>query len=239
MSADDEINALAQTTRLAALRGHSSPSREDLLDGVRSSFIKGAVDVEGVLVLTHARTVLAGMRVGAVPKAAGLPPLVWDFRETATRFRLNLDGLENRTTTLDLYRKGPHRLLSRFLHRLRYLNTPFAVCERGPDFVLGQFLDRMQEVWSYRWSPMTEAHLIEMSMYGSTLEQAAIARLLARFRGWKKPGKEAAPTWPPPCSWKPAAWACITRHNSCWKRSGNCSPATRSSPPWWPRSTNC
>ena len=189
VSADDEINALAQATRLAALRGHRSPSREDLLDGIRTSFIKGAVDVEGVLVLTHARTVLAGARVGAVPKTAGLPPLVWDFRETATRFRLNLDGLENSTTTLDLYRKKQHRLISRFLHRLRYLNTPFAVCERGPDFVRGEFLDRMHEVWNYRWSPMTESHLIEMAMFGSTLEQAAIARLWAAFSAAEEAGQ--------------------------------------------------
>ena len=181
VSADDEINAMAQAERLANLRGHLRPAREDLLDGIRSCFIKGAVDVEGVLVLTHARSILAGVRVGVVPKSAGLPPIVWDFRETATRFRLKLDGLENGTATLDLYRKPQHRFISRFLHRLRYLHTPFATCERGPDFVRGEYLDRMQEVWSYRWSPMTESHLIEMSMYGQTLEQAAIARLWATF----------------------------------------------------------
>lgn len=181
VSTADEINALTQARQLAALRGHRAPLREDLLDGVRSAFIKGAEDVEGVPVLTVARNVLAGARVGAVPKAAGWPPIVWDFRETAARFRLKLDGLESITTSLDLYRSTHHRLLSRFLHRLRYLNIPFALCERGPDFVLGEQLERMQEVWSYRWSPMTDAHLIEQSMYGSTLEQAAIARLWARF----------------------------------------------------------
>ena len=106
VSADDEIQALAQAMRLADLRGHARPSREDVLDGMRTAFIKGAVDVEGVLVLAHARTVLAGTRVGAVPKSAGLPPIVWDFRETAARFRLKLDGLESNTTTLDLYRKA-------------------------------------------------------------------------------------------------------------------------------------
>lgn len=189
ISADDEISALTQATRLANFRGHHALSREDLLDGIRSSFIKGAVDVEGVLVLTHARNILAGSRVGVVSKAAGLPPIVWDFRETAVRFRLKLDGLESYRTTLDLYRKEQHRLISRFLHRLRYLNTPFASCERGPDFVLGENLDRMQEVWNYRWSPMTESHLVEMSMYGGTLEQAAIACLWASFSAAEEAGE--------------------------------------------------
>ena len=65
--------------RLARLRGHEQASREDLLDGIRSVFIKGADDAEGVPVLALARKRLAGDRVGNVPAEAGQPPIVARF----------------------------------------------------------------------------------------------------------------------------------------------------------------
>ena len=62
---------------------------ETLLDGVRSVFIKGSDDAEGAPVLAIARKLLAGDRVGNVPAEAGQPPIVHDFRATATRLRLD------------------------------------------------------------------------------------------------------------------------------------------------------
>ncbi|HOF89576.1 MAG TPA: DUF5682 family protein, partial [Armatimonadota bacterium] len=180
-STDDEIQALAQTERLARLRGHRGPTREDLLDGIRASFIKGAADIEGVAVLTLARALLAGARVGEVPKDAGQPPIVHDFRSAAAGLKLALDGGETRTLTLDLYRSAGHRAASRLLYRLRFLDVPFATLQRGPDFVAGTHLDRVQEVWQYCWSPMTDATLIERAMYGASLEEAAAAMLQERF----------------------------------------------------------
>src|SRR6202008_2346516 len=66
-SAADAIAALQQCRQLARFRGHPRPSREDLLDGVRSVFIKGAEDIDGVMILALARKLLAGERVGDVP----------------------------------------------------------------------------------------------------------------------------------------------------------------------------
>lgn len=188
VSAADEIAALAHATRLAVLRGHRSPSREDLLDGIRSCFVKGAIDLEGVQLLAHARLVFAGARAGAVPKSAGAPPIVWDFRESAQRFNLKLDGYEAHTVTLDVYRNKSHRLLSRFLFRLSFLENPLAKHERGPDFVAGKNLDSVQEVWSYRWFPEVDSHLVTQSIYGSTLEMVAIARLWIAFDDATKTG---------------------------------------------------
>ena len=47
---------------------------------------------------------------------------------------------------------GPAQL-SRFFHRLRFLSVPFAQWVAGPDYVTGQGLERVKEVWKYRWSP--------------------------------------------------------------------------------------
>lgn len=189
VSTADAVAALAQVRNLAQLRSHPRASREDLLDGIRSVFIKGADDTEGLPVLALARKLLAGNRVGDVPPEAGLPPLVYDFRQTASRLRLKLDRIDAVETTLDLYRKSRDREVSRFLHRLTFLEIPFARWLRGPDFVHGESLQRIQEVWNYHWSPPTESTLIERSLYGSTVEEAATSRLLEHFEKAEQAGQ--------------------------------------------------
>jgi hypothetical protein len=189
VSTADAIAATSHAQRLAALRGHDMVSREDVLDGVRSVFIKGADDAEGVPVLAIARKLLAGDRVGNVPAEAGQPPIVHDFRNTATLLKLKLDRLDKTEVTLDLYRRTTHRDISRLFHRLAFLEVPFATFVRGPDFVAGVNLERIQEVWTYSWSPQTESSLIERSLYGSTIAEAANALLLERFQAAEGQGQ--------------------------------------------------
>ena len=188
VSVADEIAALEQVRRLAALRGHARPSREDLLDGIRSVFIKGSDDIDGLPILALARKLMAGNRVGDVPAEAGVPPLVEDFRRTAVRLRLELDRVDARDVSLDLYRLDRARQVSRFFHRLRFLSVPFAQWVSGPDYVAGKQLERITEVWKYRWSPGTESALIERSLYGSTLEEAAAALVLEQFKAAESRG---------------------------------------------------
>ena len=181
ISVADEIAAADHCRRIAQLRGHGTPSREDLLDGVRAAFVKGAADAEGLAVLAMARQMLAGERVGAVPPEAGQPPIVIDFRVTAERLGLDLDKIRATETYLDLYRRATHREISRFFYRLRFLEVPFGELVRGPDFVTGQSLERIQEVWKYHWSPEVESALIERSVYGGSLEEASIGKLIEQF----------------------------------------------------------
>ncbi|MFI5458281.1 MAG: DUF5682 family protein [Isosphaerales bacterium] len=189
VSPADAIVALTQARQLARFRGHPALAREDLLDGIRSVFIKGAEDVEGVTVLALARKLLAGDRVGNVPPEVGQPPIVDDFRRTAASLKLDLDKVQAKEIALDLYRKDRAREISRLFHRLRFLDVPFAHFLAGPDFVQGQNLERVHETWRYHWSPDTEATLIERSLYGSTLEEAAAARLLERIDEADKRGQ--------------------------------------------------
>lgn len=178
ISVADEGEAVLQMRRLAALRGHAVPTREDLLDAVRSCFVKGSLPVEGVAVLARARTLLTGDRRGEVPPEAGQPPLVEDFRLQAAR--LGLD--EDRTYTLDLYRSTRDRERSRFLHQLRRLEVPYGRVQRGPDFVGGRDTERVQEVWECAWAPACEAGLLEASEWGATVEEASAARLRDQAR---------------------------------------------------------
>ncbi len=173
----DAIAALQMTRQLAALRGHAWPLREDVLDGMRSCYIKGEVGVEGQALVRLVLDVLAGNRVGQVPPDAGAPPIVADFDREARRLRLPVESVERREMALDLYRNVTHRQVSRFFHRLDLLGAPFAGFVSGPDFVTGQGLELMQEHWRVCWSPATESALIEASVFGATVEEAAGARL--------------------------------------------------------------
>jgi hypothetical protein len=173
LSPADEIAALDQTRRLAGFRQHPQPTREDLLDGIRSCFVKGAADAEGGLVLDQARVLLAGNRIGELSPDVGVAPLVEDFRKAAALYSLDISILYPREKTLELYKSAPHRAASHFFYRLDYLSVPFGKRLKGPDFVAGRDLERITETWRYCWSPDTESKLTEQSLYGGTLEEAA------------------------------------------------------------------
>jgi hypothetical protein len=177
LSTADAIAAVQMTRQLAALRGHPWPLREDVLDGIRSCFVKGEMGVEGQVLMQLVHGLLAGNRVGQVPPGSAVPPIVTDFHREARRLRLPIDNVERREMTLDLYRNAGHRQVSRLFHRLDLLSAPFAVFQGGPDFVQGQGLDLMQERWQVCWSPATESALLEASVFGPTVEEAAAARL--------------------------------------------------------------
>ena len=180
LSTADEIAALQQAQLLASLRGHPGPLREDLLDGIRSSFVKGAMDAEGEVVLGITHHVLTGNQIGDIPPEAGECPIVTNFRERARQSRLNLDDATRRKLSLEIYRNRNHRKTSRFLHSLEFIRTPFGNLLGGPDFVRGTELHLLIEHWDYAWSPATEAALVDASIYGSTVRGRGRAESTAR-----------------------------------------------------------
>lgn len=173
----DTIAAVEMTRQLALLRGHRFPLREDILDGIRACFIKGEIHIEGRSVMDLVHKELAGDRVGKVPAGTELPPIVKDFLEEASRLNLPVDSLSPKEVTLDLYKEEKHRQSSRLLHRLVLLSIPYARYLSGPDIVQGRRLDLVRELWSVTWSPVVESALIEASVYGFTVEEAAFFRL--------------------------------------------------------------
>jgi Family of unknown function (DUF5682) len=179
------VAALEQAERLAQLRHHARITRCEVLDAIRSCFVKGAVDAEGAAVLATAMTVLAGNAVGVLPPGTGVPPLVRDFERRARRHRLKVDDTERRKLTLEIYRRPEHRQVSHMLHGLSLLSVPFAVRIAGPDFARGTGLERLQEHWEYSFSPSTGGALVEAAVYGSTLPEAVATKFsagLARLR---------------------------------------------------------
>ena len=169
--------AALQAQRLADLRGNAGPGRQDLLDAIRSCFVKGAID-EGTRGFTaDLRAYLSGSRMGEVPPSAGSPPLIEDARRLARAAGVRLDDTTARTTRLDLYRKPTHRVRSRFFQAMAYLDTGLAQWVNGPDFLAGTRLNLLFEEWHGAWSPLVEARLIALAADGASVEAACLAKL--------------------------------------------------------------
>ncbi|MCL2090478.1 MAG: DUF5682 family protein [Micrococcales bacterium] len=168
--------ALEHALRLAALRGHSTPLRSDLLDAVTATMVRGDMDVDGTRTLDVVRKVLTGTAMGVVPPGAGRPPLVDDALDRARAAGLDVDTAKRSRISLDLYRKAKHRQTSRLLHGLVLLGAPLGVRTGGPDFVAGTKLGRLQERWEYSWNPAVEGALVEAALYGSTVPEAVAAK---------------------------------------------------------------
>lgn len=177
VSSADAIAALHQARLLAQMRGHPGPLREDLLDGIRSCFSKGGIAEEGAIVMALARETLAGQAIGAIPPEAAVPPIVSDFRRLTQELRLGGNDSTRRQVALELYRKVRHRHVSRFLHSLEFIGVPFGRLTAGPDFVRGTDVSRLIERWECLWTPRTEAALVDAAVLGSTIDEAALARL--------------------------------------------------------------
>ena len=180
LSTADAIAAYQQACTLARFRGNPGPMREDMLDGVRSSFVKGSLDAEGEVVLALARALLCGDSVGSLPKGMRTHPLLEDFQACARQLGLALDSTTLRTTELAIYEKDKHRQISGFFRRLQFLNVPYARFVGGPDFVSGVNLGLRIEHWEYAWSPHTDSALVELAPKGTTILEAILTTLHER-----------------------------------------------------------
>ncbi len=174
------VNAAENATRLARLRGHPGPTREDLLDGCRSAFAKGEESVDAAPILDRLHDWLTGSRIGDIPRSAGSPPLLEAVRARGRRLGFQVEDGDRRRRDLDIYRKPRHREASRFLHALTLLETGFGERRGGPDFQSAVQLDRLFEPWDYAWSPLVEGRLIEHAARAETLEEACLAELRRR-----------------------------------------------------------
>ncbi|MEO6276738.1 DUF5682 family protein [Roseateles sp.] len=181
--------AALQVVRLAALRGNAGPGRQDLLDAIRSCFIKTAID-EGTRGFTaDLRRFLSGARIGDVPPSAGSPPLVEDARRRARAAGVRMDDSTPRAAHLDLYRKPAHRERSRFFHAMSYLDAGVAAWVSGPDFIAGSRLHLLFEEWRVAWSPLVEAKLIELATDGASVEGVCLAELQREERALAEDGR--------------------------------------------------
>ena len=171
-------NTAEIATGLAQLRGHYRPSRHDILDALQTALIKGEMDDGQHHLWQTVYHYLSGQQLGKVAANQRSPALLQNTYQQAKSHRFQLDDTLAKNRKLDIYRKPNHSQISRFLHLLHFLDVPFAERLSGPDFIHGTGLDLLFEEWRYAWTPMVEAHLLELAEQGDNLSALALNKLL-------------------------------------------------------------
>ncbi len=191
ISMADEIEAARMIRELARLRGKMQPGLYELMDSVQSTFVKGELSSSDKS-LAQLHISLQGTKRGKLPAEADVPPLVHDFRALARSFRLPVRSTVPHEMILDIYKKERNQRLSQFFHRLAFLEIPFCEKLRGPNFARKQNIHLMREAWRYRFSAQVESALIDLSVYGGTLEEAAQEMLRTKLQKAKGHAGEIA-----------------------------------------------
>jgi hypothetical protein len=163
-----EATRLAET--LAALRDRPSPGLPELDEASRTVLTLG--DDTALRFIRDALVV--GDRLGGVPPAVPTVPLQRDVDALQKRLRLKPEALQK---TLDLDLRNDNDLArSHLLHRLAMLDVPWGTLAKVGRSTRGTF----HEIWTLQWQPEFALRLIEASLWGQTVEQAATARAQAR-----------------------------------------------------------
>ena len=182
ISLPDEINALNMARSLAILRGKQSAGVYELLDGVRSCFVKGDLNATSTFEVDFLYRLLSGMGAGKIVANDCIPPVVREFRSLCSLHRLKTLTIERQEVTLDIIKNPAHYRKSRFLHQMEFLETGFATLQSGPDYVNQKNKNLVREQWICRYGTGVETRLIDLSVYGATLSQVCNSLIEKNFK---------------------------------------------------------
>lgn len=182
LSIADEMQSYYMAHGLASLRGKEESGAFELLDSVKSSFIKSEINSFYQPALKKLIRLMTGMAMGSIDTKAGVPPIVTDFYAWCKQFRIQTNTTLKKETKLDVYNKPDHREKSRFFRQMEFLNTNFCTYQKSQEDngTSGRIL--LRESWEYRYSPAVQAALIQVSVYGGTLRQACLALMIKQIK---------------------------------------------------------
>ena len=178
-----EATRLAET--LAVLRGRPLAGLSEVSEATR------AVLCDGDELRMHLvdRRMVVGERLGAVPADTPSVPLAADVAATQRRLRMTVSALD---AELRLDLRQPMALdRSRFLHRLRLIGVDWGQSADAVRSGQGTFW----EDWRIAWRPEFAVDLIAASGYGTTVGEAATAKVAER--AGMSNTTSAGPTTPP------------------------------------------
>lgn len=185
VSIADITSARTLMNGLAALRDCPECGLFELRDGVTSAFIKGEKTLSSSLPLDILRRLAAGNKTGYIGDKKHIPPLIADFEEQCRKFGMKTLTSAPKDIDVPLFTTQKGMETSRFLHRMDFLGTDFAVMKKGPDLKNNKERSRVREEWKYRRSPAVDAALIDKTTDGSTIMEAcltAASRMLRQER---------------------------------------------------------
>jgi Mg-chelatase subunit ChlD len=178
-STADLIGVETMAQALAAMRGQAEAWRRDLVDAITGTLIKEEREF-GVRspFLEAVHEVFRGKERGRLAEGTSLPPLVRDLKNALAENELEPE-MKAREIDLDLLDRSQAGK-NPVLHRLRILGVAGFERTGGTDLVDRGDMSRIRERWRLRWSPEFDATAIEAARYGTSLTEAAEARLQER-----------------------------------------------------------
>lgn len=157
------IEAVRLGETLTALRDKPLPDLEELNEAALTTLCFG----DPTLLQLIQRRLIISERLGAVPETTPLTPLQADLARLQRTLRLKPEAAE-RALELDL-RKENGLERSKLLRRLLLLEIPW-----GSLVSSGRGKGTFKEVWHLQWQPEFAVRLIEASIWGTTVAEAAV-----------------------------------------------------------------
>lgn len=176
-STADAIEAYSLMNGLAVMREKAEGGVYELLDSVLSAFTKGERSIATAQPIEALRELLTGDGIGEVAPNSLDVPIVRDCKERSKALKLSISSTTRNQKVLELYAKKSHREASQFFHCMQFLGTEFCTKEAGPDWVNYKHVNLVRETWRYSYSSFVEARLIESSVYGGTVQEAAAQKM--------------------------------------------------------------
>lgn len=163
------IEATRLAASLAALRGQPTPGLEEINEAIVTVVCMG--ETAPLKLIDDELTV--GHVLGSVPADVPQVPLQRDIEQQQKSLRMKPEAAA-KLLALDL-RKETDLARSHFLHRLRLLGIAWGIPAADAQRNRGTF----RESWQMQWEPELAVRIIEASVHGATVAQAATAKLRA------------------------------------------------------------
>ncbi|MDE7298583.1 MAG: hypothetical protein K2N94_07105, partial [Lachnospiraceae bacterium] len=173
LSTYDEICAWQMAQGLGELRAKPQPGAYELQDAVLAAYIKGEYNIASDMPVRVLRELMTGKGIGTLCAHADVPPIVQDFEAQCTAFRMKIHSTLETELTLSIFSEKKHRAISCFFHRMVFLKTEFAKRLKGPNLQLKRDKNLIREIWKYKWSTQVLSALIDVSVHGATVAEAA------------------------------------------------------------------
>jgi hypothetical protein len=165
ISTSHVIESFRLAESLAALRNLTRPGLTELNEATTTVMCMG----DSVLLKLIEKELIVGHALGKVPADLPRLPLQADFETQTRSMRLSLTA-DDKSLDLDL-RKELDRKRSVFFFRLQILGIPWAV--QTESSTRGTF----KESWDLSWNPEMIISLIQMGIWGNTVEEASLKYL--------------------------------------------------------------
>jgi hypothetical protein len=162
------VEATRLALALAALRSRPLAGLREVTEAIRAAMCDGS---DLPLLLVHDQLVV-GDELGAVPDDTPQVPIARDLAAQQKRVRLT-PSAQQKTVTLDL-RQENGLARSVLLHRLALLGVHW-----GTPVDAGRTTGTFKEAWQLEWQPHLTVELIVASVFGTTIESGATAKVAA------------------------------------------------------------